>query len=45
MDEDCSTRGELVDVCNVLFGVPEGKDQLGDVSADGREVLNWALTH
>jgi hypothetical protein len=43
MDEDCSTRGELIDVCNVLFGVPKGKDQLLDVSADGRKVLNLAL--
>lgn len=25
MDEDCSTRGELIDVCYVLFGAPEGK--------------------
>jgi len=43
MDEDCCTRGELIDVCYVLFGAPEGKDRFEDVSADGREVLNWAL--
>jgi len=43
MDENCSTHWELIDVCYVLFGAPEGKDQLEDVSADGREVLNWAL--
>jgi hypothetical protein len=33
----------MIDVCKVSFGLPGGKDQLGDVSADGRELLNWAL--
>jgi hypothetical protein len=43
MDQDFSTCGELVDVYNIFFGIPEGKDQVGDISVDGRRVLKWVL--
>jgi hypothetical protein len=40
--QNCRTPGGI-DVCDVLFGVPEGKDQLGYVRAYGRNVVKWAL--
>ena len=40
MEEDCSTRVELINVY-ILFGTPEGKYWLGDISIDGRRILKW----
>jgi hypothetical protein len=30
---------ELINAYNILFGIPEGKDRLGDINVDCRRIL------
>jgi hypothetical protein len=34
---------KIKDVCRILVRKPEGKRQLGRLSADGRAILEWII--